>query len=132
WLVQQWSKQPLQSKPGTRFAYANVNYIIAGAMIERVGGKTWEELIREQVFAPLGLRSAGLGAPARPGKIGAPLGHRGIGKKAKAFLAGPAGDSPAVLGPAGRAHMSVLDFARWAGWNAGRASAARRWSSQPH
>jgi CubicO group peptidase (beta-lactamase class C family) len=120
WLVQQWSKQPLQSKPGTRFAYANMNYVVAAAMIERVGGKTWEELIRERVFAPLELRSAGLGPQASLGKIDAPLGHRVIGKKARAFLAGPGGDNPAILGPAGTAHMSVLDFARWAGWNAGR------------
>lgn len=27
-------------------------------------------------------------------------------------------DAIAVVGPAGMAHMSVLDFARWAGWNA--------------
>src|SRR5262245_65930513 len=37
----------------------------------------------------------------------------------KAFFAGTNGDSPPILGPAGIAHMSVLDFARWAGWNAG-------------
>jgi hypothetical protein len=39
--------------------------------------------------------------------------------KAKAMLAGPNGDGPAVIGPAGIAHMSILDFAAWAGWNAG-------------
>ncbi len=33
---------------------------------------------------------------------------------------GPAADVPAVVGPAGAAHMSVLDFAAWAGWHAGR------------
>jgi len=37
----------------------------------------------------------------------------------KAFLAGPSGDNPLILGPAGSVHLSVLDFARWAGWNAG-------------
>jgi CubicO group peptidase (beta-lactamase class C family) len=119
WLVGQWGKRPLESKPGTRFTYANMNYVIAGAMIERVGGKSWEELITERVFAPLGLRSAGLGPQARLGKIDAPLGHKVIEGKTKAFLAGPSGDNPLVLGPAGTAHMSVLDFARWAGWNAG-------------
>ena len=119
WLVRQWSKQPLASEPGTTFAYANMNYVIVGAMIERVGGKTWEELITERVFAPLGLRSAGLGPQATLGKIDAPLGHVVIDGKPKAFLAGPNGDNPPVLGPAGIAHMSVLDFARWAGWNAG-------------
>ena len=38
----------------------------------------------------------------------------------KAFLAGPNGDNPPTIGPAGIAHMSVLDFAAWAGWNAGQ------------
>jgi Beta-lactamase len=42
-----------------------------------------------------------------------------IGGTTKAFLAGPNGDNPLIIGPAGIAHMSVLDFARWAGWNAG-------------
>jgi CubicO group peptidase (beta-lactamase class C family) len=119
WLVQQWSVQPLESQPGTKFAYANMNYVIAGAIIERVAGKTWDELITERIFAPLGLRSAGLGSQASLGKIDAPLGHTVIDGKTKPFLAGPNGDNPPILGPAGIAHMSVLDFARWAGWNAG-------------
>ncbi|HMF12325.1 MAG TPA: serine hydrolase domain-containing protein, partial [Gemmataceae bacterium] len=120
WLVRKWGKQPLASKPGTKFAYGSMNYVIAGAMIERAGGKTWEELITERVFGPLELRSAGLGPQATLGKIDAPLGHEVIAGKAKAFLAGPNGDNPLVLGPSGTAHMSVLDFARWAGWNAGQ------------
>jgi CubicO group peptidase (beta-lactamase class C family) len=28
WLLQQWSAQPLESEPGTTFAYANMNYTI--------------------------------------------------------------------------------------------------------
>jgi CubicO group peptidase (beta-lactamase class C family) len=40
--------------------------------------------------------------------------------KIKAVLAGPCADNPLAIGPAGIAHMSVLDFARWAGWNAGQ------------
>ena len=97
-----------------------MGYVIAGAMIERKWGKTWEELITEKVFAPLELKSAGLGAPASLGKIDAPLGHVLVDGKLRAFLAGPNGDNPLILGPAGTAHMSVLDFAKWAGWNVGR------------
>jgi len=37
----------------------------------------------------------------------------------KPMLAGPNGDNPVVIGPAGTVHLSVLDFAAWAGWNAG-------------
>src|SRR5690606_34437830 len=36
------------------------------------------------------------------------------------MLWGPAADGPPVMGPAGLAHMSIRDFARWAGWNAGQ------------
>jgi CubicO group peptidase (beta-lactamase class C family) len=119
WLIRQWSKQPLAAKPGTKFAYANMNYVLAGAMLERITGKTWDELITERIFTPLGLKTAGLGAQSSLGRIDAPLGHVKINGKTKAFLAGPNGDNPLIVGPAGIAHMSVLDFAAWAGWNAG-------------
>jgi hypothetical protein len=33
---------------------------------------------------------------------------------------GPSADVPALIGPAGNVHLSVLDFGRWAGWNAGQ------------
>lgn len=119
WLVQQWSKLPLESEPGTKFAYANMGYVAVGAMIERVGGKTWEELVTERLFRPLKLETAGLGPQASLGKVDAPLGHFIVNGKVKVLLAGPYGDNPPIIGPAGTSHMSILDFARWAGWNAG-------------
>ena len=53
------------------------------------------------------------------GRVDAPLGHA-VDKNGKlqAFLAGPWGDNPPIIGPAGTAHMNVLDFATWAAWNA--------------
>jgi len=51
--------------------------------------------------------------------VDAPLGHTLVNGKAKAMLAGPNGDNPLILGPAGTIHMSVLDFAKWVAWNAG-------------
>ena len=119
WIVKQLVTRPLQSQPGTQFAYANMGYLLAGAMLERVTGQTWEELIVERVFNPLKLKTAGLGPQAMLGRVDAPLGHEPReGARPKPLLAGPGGDNPEVIGPAGTAHMSVLDFARWAGWNA--------------
>jgi len=118
-IVEQWSKKPLASPPGSRFEYSNMGYVIAGAMIERAAGKTWDELIVERIFAPLKLATAGLGGQASLGKVDAPLGHVLIEGKPQAFLAGPNDDNPSILGQAGIAHMSILDFARWASWNAG-------------
>ena len=120
WLITQLVRQPLQSKPGAQFAYANMGYTLAGAMLERVSGRTWEELIVERVFEPLGMKSAGLGPQSTLGRVDAPLGHRPLPNGTlKPMLAGPNGDNPEVIGPAGTAHMSVLDFATWGAWNAG-------------
>jgi CubicO group peptidase (beta-lactamase class C family) len=118
-IVGEWSKKPLASPAGTKFEYSNLGYVIAGAMIERAAGKTWDELIVERIFAPLALATAGLGGQASLGKVDAPLGHVLLENKPQAFLAGPNDDNPSLLGPAGIAHMSILDFARWASWNAG-------------
>ena len=120
WLLREWAPQPLASTPGTTFAYANMNYVIVGAMIERLSGRTWDELITERVFTPLELRTAGLGCQASLGRVDAPLSHAIVDGKTKVYLAGPDCDNPPILGPAGIAHMSVLDFARWAAWNAGQ------------
>ena len=119
WIVRQWSTRSLASAPGTKWAYSNLGYVLVGAMIERVTGKSWDELVTERIFVPLRLSTAGLGPQSSLGQIDAPLGHSVVEGKAKAMLAGPHGDVPLVMGPAGIAHMSVLDFATWAGWNAG-------------
>ena len=109
----------LHAQPGERFEYSNLGYTLAGAMMERVTGKTWEELVVARIFDPLKLTSAGFGPQSSLGRVDAPLGHAaGKDGKMQAFLAGPWGDNPLVIGPAGLAHMSVLDFATWAAWNA--------------
>ncbi|HEX9179365.1 MAG TPA: serine hydrolase domain-containing protein, partial [Burkholderiales bacterium] len=125
-LVQGLVRQPLQSPPGKKFAYSNMGYTLAGAMLERVTRDrkvpaSWEELISLWVFDGLGLKTAGLGPQASLGRLDAPLGHRPrpLDGKPKVMLPGPRGDNPELIGPAGTAHMSVLDFAAWAGWNAG-------------
>ena len=120
WMVRRWSGQPLATKPGTAFAYSNMGYVIAGAMLERAAKTTWEELIVERVFTPLDLKTAGFGPQATLGRVDAPLGHlaRPDGTL-KPMLAGPGGDNPLVIGPAGTVHLSIPDFAAWAGWHAG-------------
>jgi CubicO group peptidase (beta-lactamase class C family) len=120
WLVSKWSKLPMSGKPLAKFEYSNLNYVIVGAMIEKIEGKSWDELMFAKIFRPLNLRTAGLGMQSSIGKIDAPLPHATVDGKIKPMLAGPFADNPLVIGPAGIAHMSVLDFARWAGWNAGR------------
>jgi len=91
-------------EPGT-FAYANVGYMLAGTVAERLGSAPWEQLITERVFRPLGM-DCGFGAPTGPG---APLGHTADGT-----VIGdddPIVDNPAALGPAGTVHCTMAGWA---------------------
>ena len=112
----------LQTAPeqaaGTKFGYSNQGYAIAGAMIEHVAGKPWEELMREKIFRPLKLDSAGFGAPGSAEKVDQPWPHLGAGKKFGAVTPGPLADNPPAIGPAGTVHMGIRDFAKYAGWHA--------------
>ncbi len=120
WIVERLVPMPLQSPPGEHFAYAKLGYVLAGAIAERLYASTWEQLVAARIFDPLGLATAGFGPQASLGRIDAPLGHRPLPDGTlKAMLAGPNGDNPEMIGPAGTVHLSILDFAKWAGWNAG-------------
>src|SRR5690554_605062 len=48
-------------EPGTDFKYSNVGYTIAAVLATTKTGKTWEDLIREEVLQPLELSSGGFG-----------------------------------------------------------------------
>jgi CubicO group peptidase (beta-lactamase class C family) len=43
----------------TRFQYQNLMYIVAGLLIERVTGQSWESFVGERIFKPLGMRRSG-------------------------------------------------------------------------
>ena len=89
--------------------YSNVGYVAAAAMIEARTGKTWQALMAREVFAPLGLRSAGFGPPGRIGALLQPVGH-GPALAQPHRLGDPHDDLPLVIGPAGRIHMNLADL----------------------
>jgi len=102
--------QPPAAQPGTQFIYSNTNYILAGAIIERVTGKPWEEVINQRLFVPLGMTSAGFGAPGVAGELIEPRGHLADGKPAPI---GPGGDNPQAMWPCGGVHCSIIDWAKF-------------------
>ena len=50
-------QRPPRSAPGTETFYTSDGYIVAGAMLERLAGLDWEQLVRTRLFEPLELRS---------------------------------------------------------------------------
>lgn len=98
--------------PGTKNEYSNTGFTIAGMMLERTAGLSWENLIRRQIFIPLKMSSAGFYGPAKdPLKPDQPWGHTHAGKPVPP---GPGADNPPSIGPAGVIHCSVPDLTRWA------------------
>jgi CubicO group peptidase (beta-lactamase class C family) len=102
--------QPLQSQPGERFAYSNLNTTAAGVLIERISGQTWEDYTRDKILAPLGMHTATLSVEAmqaspnfaRPHQIDVLKGNEPI-----AFLSVPSG------APAGAVNASAAEMARY-------------------
>ncbi|XP_060074177.1 protein flp-like [Ylistrum balloti] len=43
----------------TRFVYSNFMYTLAGHVSEKLGGRTWEDLVRDNLFQPLGMDTSG-------------------------------------------------------------------------
>lgn len=51
-------------QPGTRFNYADINFILLGELVHRVTGKNLDQYSREKLFAPLGARRTLFTPPA--------------------------------------------------------------------
>lgn len=107
--------RPPERPPSRAYLYSNFSYVVAAAMIERAAGRGYDALLREEVLEPLGLSSAGLGAPGSGARIEAPRGHFAPGHALSGPIRpdGPHADNHPFLAPAGGLHMSMADLARF-------------------
>jgi D-alanyl-D-alanine carboxypeptidase len=51
WVI---NTRPNPNTPGTVYDYSNVNFVLAGRIIEKVSGKTYINYIKEDIMAPIG------------------------------------------------------------------------------
>ncbi len=96
------------------FAYDNILYIVAGALVEAVSRQSWESFVQDNIFTPLGMHDAqpfhDAGSPnavALHARTSGPL--RGVG--AASVLPEPPGFR--TISPAGGINASADDMARW-------------------
>ncbi|NEA47822.1 serine hydrolase domain-containing protein [Streptomyces sp. SID10815] len=100
-------EQPLRHPVGRRFHYSNPGYTLLGALVERLRGAPWEDVLRREVLEPLGLHRTG-GQPQAP--------HAGgwaVHPWADVLLPEPAEDL-GRMAPAGQLWSTTGDLARFA------------------
>ncbi len=107
-----------ETTPGTKFVYSNQGYAIAGAMLERRSGQAWEQMMRSMLFEPLGMKTAGFGAPGAEDGTDQPWGHTGSVRKPEPIPPSAEADNPPAIGPAGTIHCSIGDLARYCAFHA--------------
>jgi CubicO group peptidase (beta-lactamase class C family) len=119
WFLTHAPKYP----PGTKVTYSNVGYVTAGAIAERLTGKSWEELIRERVFEPLGMKSVTFGTqntekPLQPWphfeRDGQAIAASADPNAPGHSIAHPSMEFPMVSGPYGTVRCSLQDWAKYA------------------
>ncbi|MFQ6144855.1 serine hydrolase domain-containing protein [Streptomyces seoulensis] len=100
-------EQPLRHPVGRRFHYSNPGYTLLGALVERLRGAPWEDVLRREVLEPLGLHRTS-GQPQAP--------HAGgwaVHPWADVLLPEPAEDL-GRMAPAGQLWSTTGDLARFA------------------
>ncbi len=58
-FVKKYTSGDLEFEPGSKFAYNNSGYFLLGAIIERVTGKSYEQVLKENIFDPAGMKETG-------------------------------------------------------------------------
>lgn len=102
--------KPLEFKPGKEFSYNNSGYFLLGMIIEKVTGKTYEQVVREQIFQPLGMTRSGFDFIHLPEQIKA----RGYDRlTAEGQLPSNPWDST-VSYAAGSIYSTTRDMYKWA------------------
>ncbi len=48
--------EPLRFDPGSKYEYSNAGYIVLGRLIEKITGQDYYSYVRENIFAPAGMR----------------------------------------------------------------------------
>lgn len=58
-IARRWGAALLDFAPGDRWAYSNTGYVVAGLAAQGASGRSLPALLRDEIFAPLGMIGAG-------------------------------------------------------------------------
>jgi CubicO group peptidase (beta-lactamase class C family) len=58
-FVKTFADKPLDFTPGEKFSYSNSGYFLLGLLVEKLSGKSYEQMLQEKIFAPLNMKDTG-------------------------------------------------------------------------
>ena len=58
-FVKKFASGDLEFEPGTKWNYNNSGYFLLGAIVERVAGKPYEQVLKERILDPVGMKNTG-------------------------------------------------------------------------
>ncbi|HEY4132701.1 MAG TPA: serine hydrolase [Gemmatimonadaceae bacterium] len=93
----------------TTWDYNNVMYSLAGVIIERASGMSWENFIRQRIFTPLGMNESETLVSEIKGKSNVAIPHVLLGDSVRAV---PMRSTDAIAS-AGSVWSSVSDMSKW-------------------
>ncbi|GAA1709393.1 serine hydrolase domain-containing protein [Isoptericola hypogeus] len=100
------------AEPGERHHYSNVGYAVLGRLVETAHGRPWDEVLRDEVWEPLGMSGTG----RVPG--GATATGYAVHPHADAVLVEPVAGYGA-MGPAGEVWSTPADLVAFGSWLVG-------------
>ena len=107
-LLNEVVSKPVTFAPGSKFEYANSNYMLLGLVVERVSGEPYCKFLRDRIFGPLELKQTGCNWNTHS------VEHRAYGyaPSADGAVAFEDDDLSAIAG-AGSLYSSADDLIRW-------------------
>ena len=54
-MVDYFKNEPMRFEPGTKWEYSNSGYVLLGAILEQVTGKSYGDYLEENIFKPVGM-----------------------------------------------------------------------------
>ena len=93
----------------SHFGYQNIMYLAAGQAAAHVAGKSWDDLLRERIFTPLGMTESYTSTRDLEGKMNVATPHTDVNDT---LLIVPWHNIDNI-GPAGSINSNVLDMIKW-------------------
>ena len=99
-------KPPIQHHPNTHFQYCNTNFMLLGAIIEKVSGQKYGTFMQQTFFEPLGMKNTFVYDPSTAARPHQTISHRYNGQaEPDTYFDGVVGDKGI--------YSTALDMLKW-------------------